>query len=571
MKKSVIILFLFSLCVLQAQNAVISGKVTDADRKPLFGVNVTIDTRNTGVQTDMDGNYTIDAQEGDIIRFSYLGLQTIRVKVNGQRQIFVQLLEDQSQLDPVVVSYSGIPKERKKAPYAITSIKGTEVESNGEPDLLRNIAGKVPGARIIATSGASGAGTNMIIRGQSSITGNNQPLIVVDGVPFNNSTNAIGGLGGGGVMTTNRLLDLDPNNIARVEVLKGLSASVLYGQLGRNGVILITTKTGYYGDAKDLVEMPYTDNRWQAQEEVRQALASERTAKELGFKSRYQNILRYLAGADNRIEIFRKYIPLLGNDAGFYIDVYDRFIRSDPSLGTEVLRAAKDSNIEDPVALRTLAFKMEAAGRYDLAADLYQRTLQIEPTSYPTRRHLALAWGAMGKQQKAVDELSRLYNEIADSNESLAKIVSTDIMDLSATYNRPIVDGPVEDIEGNTHDLRVVVDWNREEVNLDMQLIDPDLEIASSMTPVTNSGGKIVGNNGPSNGPLTYVHKGYLPGSYYLKVVYTSREIMENPDGLYIKLNVYRGYGTGKPQKEVKVIRLKGKTKLELIDRIAIL
>jgi hypothetical protein len=216
---------------------------------------------------------------------------------------------------------------------------------------------------------------------------------------------------------------------------------------------------------------------------------------------------------------------------------------------------------------------LEEASRFDLAAGLYARVLKMQPGSLPTKRQLALSNIAAGQTDAGIDMLVGLYKETGQENESWSQIIRSDILEVlqanglsASTYGLDI-----EELKEGGHDLRVILDWNREEVGLDMQLIDPDLEIASSMTPSTNSGGRILGSTGAANGPLTYLHKGYLPGSYYLKVVYTNRETMENPDGLYVKLTVYRDFGKGSPQKEVKVIRLEGKAKLELIDRIAIL
>jgi TonB-linked SusC/RagA family outer membrane protein len=149
-----------------------------------------------------------------------------------------------SALQEVVVTAQGITREKKALGYAISTLAAKELQDRPVADVGRLIQGKIPGVAVTSTSGVSGTGTNIIIRGYSSITGSNQPLFVVDGVPYNSNTNQRGGFTQGGQSASSRFLDLDPNAIETVTVLKGLAATVTYGDQGRNGVILVTTKSG---------------------------------------------------------------------------------------------------------------------------------------------------------------------------------------------------------------------------------------------------------------------------------------------------------------------------------------
>jgi TonB-linked SusC/RagA family outer membrane protein len=144
----------------------------------------------------------------------------------------------------VVVTGQGIRKAKKALGYAVTTIKSEDFASKPSTDVARALTGKAPGVNIQQTSGLSGSGTNIIIRGYSSITGNNQPLFVVDGIPFNSDTNSDGNFVEGATNASSRFLDLDPNSIESISILKGLSATTLYGSAGRSGVILVTTKSG---------------------------------------------------------------------------------------------------------------------------------------------------------------------------------------------------------------------------------------------------------------------------------------------------------------------------------------
>ncbi|AUP79108.1 SusC/RagA family TonB-linked outer membrane protein [Flavivirga eckloniae] len=206
----------------------IKGKVNDDDGLPLSGVSILIKGTTTGAATDFDGNYQISADTGDVLEFSFLGYTTQEIIVTEASQtIDVTLKVIVGKLDEIIVTAQGIRKEKKALGYAVTTLEGTEVENKAESDVSRSLQGKVAGVQIFVESGSTGDQANIRVRGNLSITGNNEPLLVVDNVPFSGN-----------------LIDINPNNIKNISVLKGLNASILYGSEGRNGVILITTKSG---------------------------------------------------------------------------------------------------------------------------------------------------------------------------------------------------------------------------------------------------------------------------------------------------------------------------------------
>ncbi|WP_100628425.1 SusC/RagA family TonB-linked outer membrane protein [Algoriphagus formosus] len=243
----VVALFTMTLSYeVSAQQRVITGQViSDEDGLGLPGATVLVKGTTVGTTTDLDGNYSISVPDGGtVLIFSFVGLETKEEVIGNRSVINVTLTTDAEQLSEVVVTAIGIEREKKALGYAVTSVGNEQLENRPEQDVARVLQGKVPGVNITSTNGMSGSGTNMVIRGYSSATGSNQPLFVVDGVPFNTSTNAQNGFTTGGATTSSRFLDIDPNNIENISVLKGLSATVLYGDQGRNGVILITTKSG---------------------------------------------------------------------------------------------------------------------------------------------------------------------------------------------------------------------------------------------------------------------------------------------------------------------------------------
>ncbi len=241
-----LVLLYSSLAYSYAQDRKVTGKVTASeDGSALPGVSVVVKGSNTGTNTDADGNYSISVPSASATMvFSFVGTSTQEIEVGNRSTVDVQLVSDTRNLQEVVVTAQGIVREKRALGYAVATVDKKLIEDRPQADVGRVLQGKIAGVNITATSGVSGTGTNITIRGYSSITGSNQPLFVVDGVPFNSSTNSRGGFTGGGQSASSRFLDIDPNNIENITVLKGLAATVTYGDQGRNGVILVTTKNG---------------------------------------------------------------------------------------------------------------------------------------------------------------------------------------------------------------------------------------------------------------------------------------------------------------------------------------
>lgn len=225
-----------------AQERSVSGTVSDNAGMPIPGVSVLVKGTKAGTQTDFDGKYTIKADANQILVFSYVGMKTEEVTAKSTT-INLKMGSSAMELESVVVTAMGVKKEKKSLGYAVSEIKAADIEQRSEGDVARVLNGKASGVIINQASGISGSATNINIRGLNSISGNTQPLFIVDGVPFSNDTNAAGNFADGN-SGSSRFLDLDPNNIANVNILKGYAATTLYGTAGRNGVILITTKGG---------------------------------------------------------------------------------------------------------------------------------------------------------------------------------------------------------------------------------------------------------------------------------------------------------------------------------------
>jgi len=234
-----------------AQENTVSGTVSDVSGV-LPGVSILIKGTKTGTETDFDGKYTIQANTGDVLVFRYLGYTMVEKTVSSSNQINLTLEANASVLDEIVVTAQGIKKSKKALGYSSATVKAADIEGKPNVDIAQALNGKVAGVEILSGGSTAGAGANITIRGYSSITGSNQPLIVVDGIPISSAANRQNGFNSAnGASSGSRLSDIDQNNISNMEVLKGLSATVLYGEEGRNGVILITTKTGNSSSRKN--------------------------------------------------------------------------------------------------------------------------------------------------------------------------------------------------------------------------------------------------------------------------------------------------------------------------------
>ena len=262
MKKLSLVLgmFLF-LCGSVIAQRTITGTVTDDVGEPLIGASILVKGSTTGTVTDIDGSYSLDVPAGEqVLEVSYTGYSTKEISTSASNILDIVLSEGLD-LTEVVVTGLGIKREKKALGYGVSTIGKDAITGKQESDIARLLRGKATGVDITQTSGLAGTGTNVIIRGYSSITGSNQPLFVIDGVPFNTDSNTDQGFGGGSATASSRFLDLDPNSIAEVNILKGLSATVLYGEAGRNGVVLVTTKNGNAGaNARKGLEVSVTQS-----------------------------------------------------------------------------------------------------------------------------------------------------------------------------------------------------------------------------------------------------------------------------------------------------------------------
>ena len=246
-----LMVFLFGITSWALAQNVVTGTVEDADG-PLIGASVLVKGTTRGTVTDFDGNYSIEANVGDELEFSYMGYSAQTIKVTGNT-INVTMSEDTEVLSEVVVTAMGIKRDRKALGYEVGEVKGEELVKAKEVNVANSLAGRVAGLVVEGTAGGASGSTRVMLRGATEITGNNQPLYVIDGVPMDNTNFGSAGTEGGYDLGDG-ISSVNPDDIESMFVLKGPAAAALYGSRASHGVILITTKKAATGDSKWGVE-----------------------------------------------------------------------------------------------------------------------------------------------------------------------------------------------------------------------------------------------------------------------------------------------------------------------------
>lgn len=237
---------------LWAQEISVAGKVTSQDDgSPLPGVSVLVQGTTTGTVTDLDGAYSISVPAGTtVLEFSYIGFKRQSVQLRDRSTVNVALVPDISQLSEVVVTAFGIEQDKKALISATQEVKGRELFLSREPNMVDALNAKVAGVQVTRQGGSAGAASSIVIRGMSSISGENQPLFVIDGVPIDNSFRSTSR--SSSVDVPNRAIDINPNDIESINVLKGPAATALYGLQAGSGAVIITTKKGSRSETQNV-------------------------------------------------------------------------------------------------------------------------------------------------------------------------------------------------------------------------------------------------------------------------------------------------------------------------------
>ncbi len=510
---------------------VISGTILDNNNLPLPGATVVIQGTSTGVSTDFDGNYAINAEVGDVLNISYVGYASSQVTVGASNNINSSLEADNA-LDEVVVTAMGIKRESRSISYSVQTVSSESVT-----DVVQSLSGKVAGVQISNANGSSGASPNLIIRGNSTLNGESNPLYVIDGK----------------VVTNTEFENIDTDDIHSLTVLKDATANSLYGNRASNGVIIIATKEGL-------------QNNNEAIKQLTAKIQDDIQFKPWSPESDYIKVLQSQNSIENAYEKYLELRVKYRNTPVFFIDVADFFdSKNNKELAIKVLTNLSEIDLDNHEILRALAYKLEYFKQYKIALHINKEILKLRPEEPQSRRDLALAYENIGDYQKAFDLLSELVDgKLIEKDlderfygiEHIALIEAGHLLrkfgkKIKLTKNQRKLIFPVD------VDLRIVADWNHNDTDLDLWVDNPKEQSISYKNRITDYGDRLSEDMTEGYGPEEYLIKRGLKGVYEIEIDYYADNVQKISGPTILKITIFKNYGKSSETKEVRILRLK--------------
>ncbi len=522
----------------------VSGTILDEYDKPFPGVSVLVKGTTNGTQTDINGNYSIVVNMGEVLMYSYVGYSKSEVYVSESKDIDVSMELDTSEEEEVVVTALGIEKKKDEIGTAYEVVDSKLLVQANSTNIIQSLQGKVSGLTI--------RDGNVFLRGARSMRSDNSALIVIDGV----------------VSTSGFLQTLDPNTVKTVNVIKGANGAALYGSQASNGVLIITTKRTFQDQSKS--------NNSSRRKIIKHT--GRLKVKNTINKAEHVKLFSKAKTVDEAYEVYNKEKENHSKELGYYVDAYDYFSKKDNSEYKKgILNDVIKSEFDNYELLRALGYKMEVAKDYLLASSLFKRVLLIRPKDAQSYRDLALVYQEMGKTQKAFELLNTIVsNALYEAKETTKSLVMYNVA--KNEINNLIQKDPKVDKsslesfnEINTnYDVRIVIDWNRADTDMDLHVIDPSLEDCFFKNPKTQIGGEISSDLNMAYGPEEFTLRNGRKGDYYVKVNYANDVLQDDENPTFVKVTLYKNYGTPKENKEVQVVRLSKRKGEQIIAKLTI-
>ncbi|MGG6231796.1 VIT domain-containing protein [Tenacibaculum sp. SDUM215027] len=493
---------------------VVTGTVSDSS-DVLPGVSVIVKGTNRGTETDFDGNYAINVEENEVLVFSFVGCSTKEVIISSGSTVNIELEED-NVLDEVVVTGLGIARDSKS------------VNSN----IIQSLVGKSLGVNISQDNEES---IKVSIRGNSSLS-QNEPMYIVDGIPVKKSF----------------IEKLNSKEIDAVQVIKPFDAIKLYGEKARNGIIIFTTKKGKETNKKEIEKL--------------NLLIEERIElKAWNPKTPYLDILKKEASV---LSAYKKYLEIrdyYSNSPMFYIDVADFFDqKGEKALAIRILTNLIEIDLDNYELIKALAYKLEYFKEYDLAKEIYKKVLELRPEEPQSYRDLALAYELAGNYQDSFNLLYKIYNGeflVKDDNERFDGIESVVFVELTR-----IVSKYGNKLKLSKHqkkffkpiqvDVRIVVDWNHNDTDIDLWVIDPNGEKAYYKNQKTAIGGRMSTDMTEGYGPEEFMLKNAIRGKYKIMIDYYADNVQKISGPTILKVNMFTNYGKKKEKRRTIIVKL---------------
>jgi len=502
---------------------IISGTIVDENNAPLPGVSVIVQGTRIGTSTDFDGNFNINAEENDELEISYIGYGSVIKTITNSSNISISMEESTEYLEEVVVVGYG------------TMVKKS-ITASVNLDVSQVLQGRVAGVEITQNSGAPGSDSNIIVRGINSVTANSSPLYVVDGE----------------IVSKNPMDELKPEDIDGMQVLKALNAAAIYGAKASNGVVIITTKKGLEVNPEAI-------------QKLNQEIFNKIDLKSWNPDTPYIKILEKEPNTELAFSKYSEIRDEYSNSPSFYLDVSDFFERKGKSdIAIRILTNLMEIELSNHELMKALGYKLESFDQYDLAVIVYEKVLELRPEEPQSYRDLALAYEQLGEIKKAYDLLFKLYNGdllVKDEDERYYGIEQIAYVELSRLVNKyddqlQLKKEEKEKFKILDTDVRIVIDWNHNNTDIDLWVVDPNEEKAYYAKPETIIGGHMSEDMTEGYGPEEYMLKKAIKGEYKILVDYFADEVQKISGPTFLKINMFINYGRPNEERKITVVRL---------------
>lgn len=542
--------------VSEVKDGYISGTVNGLEGS-LANVSIVNQTSGEGVASAVDGSYRIKADEGDIVIFSYLGKKTVSIRISKADIINITMADVNQSLDEVILTAESVKEEvvntgnaivdKKRLGYSIEQINADDI-SELDTDLIGAVKGQFTNLTIQSDvynktdiSKFLGRGKNM------TILLNQYGLIVVDGIALQQSESTFGGI------TYNQDNIINPEMIESITYLKGLAATNKYGTLGRNGVLLITTKNSSISEStgKPDAKPSGTTATYSGNAVSISALANEP----------YINAIKVSKSIDEAFNTYLEQRKSYGNSAEFYLNTYDYFLGWNNALVSDrILSNVFEIANTDADILKAAAYRQEARGNYNAAVKTLEHVLKLQPKRSQTYRDLALVYAYAGRYQDAIDLYKRMDANLNVGNadfSGLTKTISNELRNLIAlngkglnvTGIRPRYFNPIQ------YKARIVFEWNDLDAEFDLNIINPQNRYFTwSHTQAENSQ-RILNMHQKGYGLEEFYLTDADKGEWKFNMTYYGKTSDEKTP-TFLKITTYKNYGSPNQSKQIEVVRL---------------
>lgn len=531
--------------VLDTTKNVIYGTITTlSDGLPLTFSKVVIKGTNTGTQTDFDGKYSINANEGDILLISYVGMITAEVIVTNLNTYNAALRESDLLEEVVVIGYATTTKQSFTSSASV--VTSEQIESKDFSNISQSLAGEAAGVKVVSTSGLPGSSSTFRIRGFGTLSGHKAPLIIVDGIPFTGNSN-----------------DINPTDIKTTSILNATTANAIYGSRGAKGVIIITTKAGSLEDEANI-------------KILNEKIIEVSTIKPWDKNASYIEYISEQSSTKASYEAYLKIRETYRSTPSFFLDVADFFETKDRiDLSLRIVTNLIEIDLDNHELIRALAYKLEQYKNYDLAVYVYKAILELRPEHPQSYRDLALAYEANGDFEASIDLFLNIVNgdllnkDAQEIYYGIEKIAYVELSRLVNMHKGKRLKELRQTYKPIKTDIRVVVDWNHGETDLDLYITNPKGDVINYANKTSKYGGKLSEDMTDGYGPESFWIKKAIKGNYEISVDYYSDSVQKITGPASLKVTIYKNYGKSNEEKEIKVLRLNDNDSKRKVKTIA--